>query len=84
MCRYQTRDNYLYNHDFLGCTVSYQKDQFLLRCEVKENPERYEEEFFKNGILQMKVVNKGKFPTETEKMEKKMFFFQNKIKKKNA
>lgn len=75
----QTKDNYYYNHEFLGCTASLQRDQFSLTCEVKRNKkgvEKYEENFYVNGTPLYKVINKGKFPTETGLLERKMYYYR--------
>ena len=83
----QSQENYYYNHDFLGCTASLDKDGYSLICEVKENwkgcrsYESYVETFYKNGIMLAKSINKGKFPTETGLLERKMYYYQNKVKK---
>lgn len=84
--QYQTQANYCYNHDFVGCVASLNRDQYLLTCEVfpkkKRKYERYEEKFFVDGELKIKTVNKGKFPTETGLLERKMYYYINKHKEK--
>lgn len=82
--QYQTQTNYHYNHEYVGCVASLNRDQYLLTCEVfpKQNKkrERYEENFFVDGELRIKAVNKGKFPTETGLLERKMYYYINKHK----
>ena len=85
---HQSHFNYIYNHDFVGCVTSLQRDQYLLTCEVrprfKREPECYIENFFENGVLKITTRNKGKFPTQTEQLQKKMYFYKNKVKEKKT
>lgn len=80
----QTRFNFYYNHEYVGCAMSLQKDQYFLRCEVlpkkKKVPESYFEKFYVNDKSCFVVKNRGKFPAEPGLLEKKMGYYIHKYK----